>query len=421
MSRPIRVALLTFYFEAWDAFAELHRMLLADPRFEVLVVAVPRKLTGDAGFDDASGVSAFLNERNIEHQNWAFDDQFEAGRRLREWHPDYVFLNYPWQRNYQKGLRPDQLVQFTRIAYVPYYSLSLVREPGTDGSFSEEVAPHYFTQRTHQLASLVFAPSSSIKKAFATTSRGDDGVVVVGSTKLDALVAEVAAVTQVGDVAETRAHTRITWAPHHSYSPHWLNFGNFAETCWQMLDLARNNAQTEFVLRAHPFMFGTLTDRSVMTAAEVADWQAQWAALPNTSDGAELSLAEVFDTDLLVTDGISFLAEYPLAVGRPSLFIERPDHWRFSEPGELAAAASVRVSVAEVADRVQRFIDGEALPALMAEIAALRAATMPNPGSSAAAIKDALLAHWATAPVLVDPARITDIAWELQPGREPLD
>ena len=432
MSRPIRVALLTFYYEAWDAFAELHRLLLADARFEVLVVAVPRKLTGDAGFDDASGVSEFLSERQIAHQIWAFDDQFEAGRRLRDWNPDYTFINYPWQRNYQKGLRPDALVEFTRIAYIPYYSLSLVREPGVAGDFAEEVAPHYFTQRSHQLASLIFSPSSAIKRAFATTSRGDAGVHVVGSPKLDALVAEYREATGAGTSggagvgAESagrpaRATTRVTWAPHHSYSPHWLNFGNFAETCWAMLELARNNAQTEFVLRAHPFMFGTLIDRGVMSTAELTDWQTQWDALANTRDGAELSLTEVFDTDLLVTDGISFLAEYPLATGKPSLFIERDGHWRFSEVGELAAAASIRVSVADVAGAVQGFIDGEALPDRSAEIDALRAETMPNPGRSAALIVDALLAHWATEPALVDPSRITDLAWELQPGREPLD
>lgn len=416
MSRPIRVALLTFYYEAWDAFAELHRLLIADARFEVLVVAVPRKLTGDAGFDDASGVSEFLSERQIEHQIWAFDDQFEAGRRLRDWNPDYTFINYPWQRNYQKGLRPDALIEFTRIAYIPYYSLSLVREPGAAGDFAEEVAPHYFTQRSHQLASLIFSPSSAIKRAFSTTSRGDAGVHVVGSPKLDALVAEYSAVSR-----PARATTRVTWAPHHSYSPHWLNFGNFAETCWAMLELARNNAQTEFVLRAHPFMFGTLIDRDVMSAAELTDWQTQWDALENTRDGAELSLAEVFETDLLVTDGISFLAEYPLATGKSSLFIERDGHWRFSEVGELAAAASVRVSIADAAAAVQRFIDGEALPDRASEIAALRAETMPNPGHSAELIVDALLAHWASAPGLVDPSLITDIAWELQPGREPLD
>ncbi len=413
--------MLTFYYEAWDAFAELHDLLLADARFEVLVVAVPRKLTGDAGFDDASGVSEFLSERQIEHQIWAFDDQFEAGRRLRDWNPDYTFINYPWQRNYQKGLRPDALVEFTRIAYIPYYSLSLVREPGAAGDFAEEVAPHYFTQRSHHLASLVFSPSNAIKRAFATTSRGDAGVHVVGSPKLDALLAEYreAAGAEAGRPARTS--TRVTWAPHHSYSAHWLNFGNFAETCWAMLELARNSAQTEFVLRAHPFMFGTLIDRDVMSAAELTDWQTQWDALDNTRDGAELSLAEAFDTDLLVTDGISFLAEYPLAAAKPSLFIERDGHWRFSEVGELAAAASVRVSVAEAANAVQRFIEGEALPDRSAEIDALRAETMPNPGRSAALIVDALLAHWASDPGLVDPSSITDVAWELQPGREPLD
>ena len=419
----IRVAFVLFYVEAWDSLSATHDLLSRDDRFEVLVVAVPKRLTGDEGFDDASAASEFLTAAGVRHETWAFDDDgSRAASALREWQPDYVFMNYPWQRNYQRELRPDALVRFTRIAYVPYFSLSLVKEPDGQGGFIDGLAPHYFTQRMHQLASLVFGQSADVRAAFADTERGTQGVVAVGSPKLDALVAAV------GHASRGR---RVVFAPHHSYSPHWLNFGTFVQSKDALLAAARRRPDVEFVLRAHPFMWGTLIDRDVMPADDLAAWRAEWNALPNTIDGGDWSLAEVFDCDVLVSDGISFLAEYPLATGRRGLFIERDDHWPFTELGELAAGANVRVGVGELDAR----FEGE-LDALLAEnvgkpigigagtgetVRALAEAAMPHPGQAANRIVEALLSHWAMKPGLVDAASFSDVPWELQAGREPQD
>ncbi|MEY3537872.1 MAG: hypothetical protein RL645_686 [Actinomycetota bacterium] len=419
----IRVAFVLFYVEAWDSLAATHELLTRDNRFEVLVVAVPKRLTGDAGFDDASDASEFLTAAGVEHETWAYaDDGSQAARDLREWRPDYVFMNYPWQRNYQRELRPDALVRFTRIAYVPYFSLSLVKEPDGQGGFIDGLAPHYFTQRMHQLASLVFVQSADVRAAFAVTERGTTGVVAVGSPKLDALVASV---------GTSQRGPRLVFAPHHSYSPHWLNFGTFVQSKRSLLDAARRRPDVEFVLRAHPFMWGTLIDRDVMSAADLQAWRAEWDALPNTIDGADWSLAEVFDCDVLVSDGISFLAEYPLATGRRGLFIERDDHWPFTDLGELAAAANVRIGLEELEVRLE-----SALDELLAEntgrqlgvgaesaqaVRALAQAAMPHPGQAANRIVEALLSHWAMKPGLVDAAAFSEVPWELQAGREPQD
>ncbi|MEN9962757.1 MAG: hypothetical protein RIS66_1170, partial [Actinomycetota bacterium] len=165
-----RVAFVTFYYEAWDSLAEVYERMLDDPRFEVLVVAIPRKLTGDASWDDAAGVSDFFAAQGIDHVIGSAD-----ASELREWAPDYVFINYPWQRNYQKAYRADELVKFTRIAYVPYYSLPLVNEMGPGA------AEHLYTQRSHQLASLVFTQDRFVLDAYAATSRGNEHVFFTGS------------------------------------------------------------------------------------------------------------------------------------------------------------------------------------------------------------------------------------------------
>jgi hypothetical protein len=129
--------------------------------------------------------------------------------------------------------------------------------------------------------------------------------------------------------------------------------------------------------------------------------------------------AELFvGCDVLLTDGISFLAEYPLVTGKPSVFIENQGHWEFSELGELAAQASVRLtSFAEFVAGFD-FILEAGLPDRTAEISGLREAASPYPGESAARIVEVVAADRSG---LVDPSLVTEVAWERQPGREPLD
>jgi hypothetical protein len=339
---------------------------------------------------------------------------------LREWAPDYVFINYPWQRNYQKAYRADELVKFTRIAYVPYYSLPLVNELGPGA------AEHLYTQRSHQLASLVFTQDRFVRDAYAATSRGSSHVFFTGSPKVDALIEAAEALgSGVGQV-ESSSHrhaaggrTRVVWAPHHSYSPHWLNFGTFAQMYLEALDWATEHPEIDVCLRPHPFMFGTLVDREVISDSDLDAWLAAWDALPNTSIDSVSGPAELFvGCDVLLTDGISFLAEYPLVTGKPSVFIENQGHWEFSELGELAAQASVRLnSFAEFVAGFD-FVLEAGLPDRSAEIAALREASSPYPGESAARIVEIVAADHSG---LVDPSLVTEVPWERQPGREPLD
>ena len=417
-----RVAFVTFYYEAWDSLAEVYQRMVDDPRFEVLVVAIPSKLTGDAAWDDAAGVSDFFAAQGIDHVIGS-----AGAAELREWAPDFVFINYPWQRNYQPAYRADELVKFTRIAYVPYYSLPLVNEPGVlpgpDGR--PGVTGHLYQQRSHQLASLVFTQDRFVRDAYASTSRGADHVFFTGSPKVDALIKAAEEIAAEGSIesAEHRhvngGRTRVVWAPHHSYSPHWLNFGTFAQNYLDALDWATAHPEIDVVLRPHPFMFGTLVDREVISDSDLDAWLAAWDELPNTTIDSASGPAELFVAcDVLLTDGISFLAEYPLVTGKPSVFIENQGHWDFSELGELSAQASVRLnSFAEFVAGFD-FILEAGLPDRSAEIAALRDAASPYPGESAARIIEIVAADHSA---LVDPALVTEVPWERQPGREPLE
>ena len=385
MSRPIRVVFLVFYFEAWDALDAIYRGMLADSRFEPRVINIPRKLTGDEDFTDLDKIDAFFTQQGIEHELYDFIDGEEGNGKLRELAPDYVFLNYPWQRNYQPGYQIERLTDFTKVCYVPYFSTSLVQEPGESG-----VAPHQYTQPTHQQAHMVFLQDADTKAAFDAYGRSNHSFLT-GTPKIDALLEAKGSVEPFWPL--NREHEsgkepfRLLWAPHHSYADRWLNFGHFNDQREPMLAFAQHHPEMDIVFRPHPFLFGTMTDREVMTQEEVDDWRSRWDALPNTFTDIGAPLTSILlGSDALVTDGVSFLAEYPLVTGKPAIFWEKSEHWDFSPLGNIAAASTVTVHTLPEVERAISQAQTGTLPDRSKEIGALVKAVRPQPASAAQTI-----------------------------------
>ena len=425
---PIKVVFLGLYFEAWDALDEIYQKMAKDPRFEPIVVSMPRKLTGQLAYAQEEKAHAFFEGKEIPHirlNSGGSGSQNQDGLAiLKDLAPDYVFVNYPWQRNYQPALRFDQLVEFTRLVYVPYFSLVMVDEPDDEpggGQGDAPVATHLFTQRLHQLASLVFTQERDVVDAYALTERGNSYVHFTGSPKIDNLAHEAKAGRSSWPLEDGKF--KIIWAPHHSYSPHWFNFGVFSTIYLPMLEFAKANSDIQIVLRPHPFLWSTLTDRKVLTEAQLSSWRKSWSELPNTAVDEEGSYAGLFlATDILVTDGISFLGEYPLVTGKPAIFFENADHWKFSATGEIAAASSIRVKTfAELTEMIEK-ANNNSLPSREIEIQKLVEASSPHPGESASRIIEIVYDDFAGGPSpLVSKDAIKATPWELAAGREPFE
>jgi hypothetical protein len=410
----IRVVFLVFYYEAWDALAGIHDLMRTSSQFDVTVISIPRRFSSEAPFAEEDEVSHYFDRLGVSHLRYNFDDSFEGLERLKALKPDYVFINYPWQRNYQSGYRVDQLTEFTKVCYVPYYSAPLVIEPDQEG-----VAPHLYMQRSHQLASLVFTQDKNVYLAYANTSRGNEHVYITGTPKLDALVSK----GSHGDMSWPLANPgnfKMIWAPHHSFSPAWLNFGNFPSMFEEMLQFASDNSTVDIVLRPHPLMFRTLIDRDVIAETVLDDWLAKWNSLPNTSVDSQDDVALLFGAaDLMVTDGISFLAEYPLATNKPGIFFENPEHWPLSDLGELAVRANIKVST--FTEFLEQFeaVRSSGLPDFARQISNLREVAQPFPGLAASKIVEVVLSDYSSGTELVDKSLITEIAWENRAGSEP--
>lgn len=393
MAKPIKVVFLTFYFEAWDAFDAIYKQMKADARFDPLVISMPRKLTGYEKFRDEELVSSYLHSVGIEHERFQFKKSKNGLARLKELAPDYIFLNYPWQRNYKKNYQIEKLVEFTKVCYVPYFSTSLVNEPGVDG-----VALHQYTQATHEQAHMVFLQDADTKAAFDANGRKDHAFLT-GTPKIDALLEAKEKVDPLWPIDRTLADGtkpfRVIWAPHHSYGPNWLNFGHFTDQKDPMLEYAKSHPEIDFVLRPHPFLFGTLTGRELMEPTELSDWRDSWDALPNTFtdlDGPFTSLA--LASDAMITDGVSFIAEYPLVTNKSAIFWEKPEHWEFSLLGDIAKQSThVASSMEDVVTYLGLIQSGKLMPK-EAEIKALIKEVRPGKTTAANTIVDLVLGDY---------------------------
>jgi hypothetical protein len=167
-------------------------------------------------------------------------------------------------------------------------------------------------------------------------------------------------------------------------------------------------------------MFDTLVDREVINQGGLAAWLDAWNSLPNTDIDSDGNVAQLFAaTDLLVTDGISFLGEYPLATGKPAIFIENPNHWPWSPMGELVAAANIKVHTFEEFEDAFNNIRKNGLSDYSRQIAALKTAANPHPGEAAAKIVQIVVADFEAKTPLVDKSKVTEVAWENRPGTEP--
>lgn len=332
--RRIRCAFLVHNIAAWDALADVVEGMRNHPRFEVFVFSIDRRFPGAEGYGGESEVSEQLDRMGVLHRRLSMARTPDGLGLLRSMELDLIFRQSPWDFDI-----PDMFstknIDFARICYIPYYATVLVERHETHA----ENSPDFHTDMEfHRSCWRIFCDGEFHKSLFdATATRGDDNVVVSGSPKFDRLLRLGATHPHwpVGDANRPRV-TRIIWAPHHSVTDDWLGFGTFVWTYEAMLEWARQDDGCEFVMKPHPALFDRLKDANLIDEAAVTAFLQAWAELPNTATIQESGYAELFAaSDCLITDGISFIAEYQL-FEKPLIFIDSGRHAPFNEIGAAA-------------------------------------------------------------------------------------
>ncbi|MDY0013018.1 MAG: hypothetical protein RBS40_09030 [Rhodocyclaceae bacterium] len=349
--KKCRVVFLVHAVEYWSALADVFERMLVDNRFEVVLACVNRRY-GENDFYGAKRVSEYFSSRNLQHLLLDDEDSYSSLEILKIISPDYIFRQQQWDSNYQRAFSSWELT-FAKTCYLSYGAVMLERyhASGEDGDFQLG-----YDQVWHRFAHLIFCESEIARSYYLANKHGmPEKYVVTGSPKLRRLLQSC----PVWPINRSERGLRVVWAPHHSIGNDWLNFGTFLLVYKEMLAWAQSNCKVEIVLRMHP----DLSPRLNTLGNEYEDWHKAWRELPNTYiDEGDPEYGGLFAaSDLLITDGVSFLLEYPL-FGKPAIFIKRDGHAPFNELGKLAeSCCHIVYSASGAIEAAINFSNGENL------------------------------------------------------------
>ena len=356
---------LVHHAAAWDAISGIYEAMANSADFVPLVVSIPHRF-GRIGYGGEDEVSQMLSTLGAPHVRFDFVDHRDGLALLKSLAPDILLRQAPWDADIPEEYSLVNL-DFTRLFYTDYGL-------GVCDGWGDYDTPF------HNAAWLLNCANEDQRRQYAEHTRHKGlRAFVTGYPKFDKLL-ERARTMSVWPIDGERRRYRIIWAPHHSVGPNGLAFGTFPWVCADILAWVARDPEIEVVFKPHPMLIET---NGGIGKEQFDAFMAAWNALGNTAvqtggDYAPLMSA----SDAMLTDGISFLAEYPL-FDKPLVWLDSGRHAKLNLMGERAVEANYKVqSVAEAIAILERCRDLNDDP-MKERREAVRRYLMPFPGEAA--------------------------------------
>lgn len=377
---PIRCVFLVHSIPMWDALGDVHAAMLEDPRFDPIVISVRSTALGYGPFKGEDIVSEELTGLGVKHLRFDMEDSYEGLDILKALAPAVIFRQQQWDSCLPPAFRTPELT-FARLCLVPY-ALNLASSLGDP--VTTEVSAFGFDQAYHQLAWRVFCETKITQSYFRSFNHSDpEKFILSGYPKFDRLMK--AGSTGSWPIASRgKKAFRVIWAPHYSIGKGGIGFGVFDQIWESMIKWAREQQDIDIVLKPHPALFG-----QVLQGEGLDMFKTTWNALPNCTIEMQ-QYGELFaESDLMISDGLSFLAEYQL-FKKPIIFFDSGKHVPFNALGKMAEAATRRVrTFEEMKKATLEYKNGKAW-AFEQQREALLDTLLPNQGKAASSILDAI-------------------------------
>lgn len=327
------VVFLVHHLHAWYAIADLYQVMKDSSTFLPIVVSIPHKY-GVLQFHGEDEVHEFLTREGVPHIRFNFDGQYEGLRLLKNISPEIVIRQAPWEHNISPAYSIHNL-RFTRLLYTDY-GMEVF-----DGLYGWK---HYRTP-LHYRAWMILCDNEVQKEYYLSQNPELKSLCVTGYPKFDALCRRMEEGSFWPVKNSRKGKFRVIYSPHHTVTRIGPSFATFHEVYKDILHLATVMKDVEFVFRPHPELLEHPAPEECPNLKEMlAQFMNEWDKLPNTGMSVDGDYALLFAaSDCMVTDGISFLAEYPLT-GKPCIFLENQEHWPFNMVGEKCMSSTYRLT-----------------------------------------------------------------------------
>lgn len=320
----IRAVFLIHNVESWYTMQPIYERMLEDSEFEPILIAVPRNYNShDGTFEDKA--KEFLENKygNV----ISFDDYNSIPDDIMYTiNPDIIFRQSPWEIDIPEVFRTENIKQF-KICYIPYGIITL------------PIENEHFNQELHKYAWRLYCESEYHRKCYVKYNVIEDSnVVVSGYTKFEQME-KLLCNHEYADKLEwpikqsIKPRLRILWAPHHSLEG-WFGFSTFKDIYEQMYEFAKENPDVEIVLRPHPALTETMNNSGLISKEDLQDYYDRFNSLSNCCLDTNKGYINLFKwSDILITDGVSFLFEY-IITGKPIIHTDSKCNIGFNEFGK---------------------------------------------------------------------------------------
>ncbi len=333
-NRKPSVVFLIHHLQAFYNIEDVYYAFKNSNEVNTLVIAINNHFQDGIIAQGADEISKELTAKGIEHITFNMENTYYALDILLALNPDYIFIQSPWDNDRPLALKVPYTM-FAKILYVPYYPITLVEH------FKPEQDDLHFNSYVHNLAYKIYVQTELDKKYFKKYQiLKARNVEVVGSTKLYKLKL-LKESTKTLPQEETFT---LIWAPHHSVAKRWLGFGVFHRIYKDMTELAEKRKDIRIIFKPHPFLRRALMEHQIMHKEEYDSWLEAFSSLDNVEVYEGGDYFDIFTkSDAMLTDGLSFLIEYPVATEKPLIFFDSKAHQPLNEIGHMALEYAYKV------------------------------------------------------------------------------
>lgn len=313
-SEKITVAFLVGEPQKWNC-QSLYDLLEAHPNFEPIVLLAPvtQVTNGTLSFlSTINDLECFFQNLGIRYIK-AYDESTSTYTSINSLDIDIVFYPQPW------GLhKPTQgfinTSKNSLSCYAPYCFHMFNSKTNYTRNFHALLWTYYVECKEYL---------ERYREAFNATN-----CIAVGNIKLDNYTNH----PNAPETSSVNKKIHIIYAPHHSFSGQYM-MATFADNGKFILDLAKSHPEFHWTFKPHPRLKDEIILNNVMSIEEVENYYEDWSKIGTVhNSGNYYPLFE--SSNLMITDCISFLAEY-LPSGNPLILLKssRPKAASFSALG----------------------------------------------------------------------------------------
>ena len=303
----INVVFLCQFPEMWNSTKSVFLALEQSELFHPVILAVPKK--------KVMGLKEIFLENNDALDYFCKDFVCVADSRrnggyvdIREFQPDYVFIQRPYDGCMPPQYRIKELIKSALICYIPYYSCLTEREIHLHVQFEDLFIKQF---------NLFFADCR--RSCDFVTERLREMHVHLGRTKR---------IFNIGfpryellrDKLTVRGENRtFLWLPRWTMDAE-KDRSHFFDYIEPLLRYFKENQQLELIIRPHPAMFTNFKHEGYISEEEIDKLKDYIAKQPNVRfDSNEDYLITFNESDFLIADPTSLICEYFLT-GKPIVF-----------------------------------------------------------------------------------------------------